>query len=96
MTPVDYVYRVDAPAGSAGWRPLGARYRGTITTATQPEDAEFVAAVVVRDLATEWDHEGSGVHHVRICVWRDIEGVGPEDAECTVEVQPDLDTLPGA
>ncbi|HET6859348.1 MAG TPA: hypothetical protein VFH94_19950 [Streptomyces sp.] len=94
MTTVEYVYRVDAPAGSVGWRPLGERYRGTVTTDTLPEDAEFVAAGVVRDLATEWDHSGTGVHHVRICVWRDAEGVGPEDAECTVEVQPDLDQLP--
>ncbi|GHE83656.1 hypothetical protein GCM10014715_44350 [Streptomyces spiralis] len=88
----DWAYRVDEPHGSAGWRPYGdpQQWRGTITTDEPTKDAEYVAALVVRDLADDWTANGH-MKHVRVIVWEDGEGTGLEDAACVLEVQPDLD-----
>ncbi|MFJ9869709.1 hypothetical protein [Streptomyces sp. NPDC101165] len=89
-----WVYRVDEPHGSEGWRPYGGhpgRRRGTVTTDDPAHGAKYVAALVVTDLVTEWDVRGIGERHVRVIVWEDEEGVGPEDAVFTVEIQPDID-----
>ncbi|MFF4830032.1 hypothetical protein ACFY20_45815 [Streptomyces sp. NPDC001312] len=54
----------------------------------QPEeDAEYV----VTDLVTEWGMRGTGEQHVRVIVWEGEEGVDPEDAAFTVEIQPEID-----
>jgi hypothetical protein len=95
-----WVYRVDEPHGSQGWRPYGAhpeRWRGTVITDDSKEAAaaEYVAALVVTDLVTEWEASGTGQRHVRVIVWEDREdredreGAGPEDAAFTVEIRPD-------
>ncbi|MET9964619.1 hypothetical protein ABZZ80_01485 [Streptomyces sp. NPDC006356] len=88
-----WVYRVDEPHGSQGWRPYGAdpeRWRGTvITDGPEKAAAEYVAALVVTDLVTEWEASGTGQRHVRVIVWEDREGAGPEDATFTVEIRPD-------
>lgn len=34
---------------------------------------------------------GTGQRHVRVIVWEDEEGDGPEDAAFTVEIRPDTD-----
>jgi hypothetical protein len=34
---------------------------------------------------------GTRQRHVRVIVWEDEEGDGPEDAAFTVEIQPDID-----
>ncbi|MER5907009.1 hypothetical protein ABT150_44305 [Streptomyces mirabilis] len=89
-----WVYRVDEPYGSQGWRPYGGhpeRWRGTVITDDPKEAAEYVAALVVTDLVTEWEVRGTGQRHVRVIVWEDEEGDGPEDAAFTVEIQPDID-----
>lgn len=88
---VEYIYRVDEPAGSAGWRPYGqpGQWTGTITTDDPGDQAERIAGIVARDLTASWDMRGVDVHHVRICVWRDEEGE-PSDADYTVEIQPDI------
>ncbi|MGP4086426.1 hypothetical protein [Streptomyces sp. KR55] len=89
-----WVYRVDEPHGSQGWRAYGGhseRWRGTVTAVDPEEDAEYVAALVVTDLVTEWEVRGGGRRHVRVIVWEDEEGDGPEDAAFTVEIQPDID-----
>lgn len=89
-----WVYRVDEPHGSQGWRPYGShpeRWRGTVITDDPEEAAEYVAALVVTDLVTEWEVHGTGRSHVRVSVWEDREGVGPEDAAFTVEIQPGID-----
>ncbi|MFF8029272.1 hypothetical protein ACFZDJ_51245 [Streptomyces sp. NPDC007896] len=89
-----WVYRVDEPHGSQGWRPYGGhpeRWQGTVITDEPKEDAEYVAALVVTDLVTEWEVRGTGHRHVRVTVWEDEEGDGPEDAAFTVEIQPDID-----
>lgn len=90
----DWVYRVDEPHGSQGWRPYGGhpeRWRGTITTDDPAENAEYVAALIVTDLTTEWDRRDSrGLRHVRVLVWQDEEGA-EADAVFTVEIQPDID-----
>ncbi|WP_330339328.1 hypothetical protein [Streptomyces sp. NBC_00557] len=93
-TETDWAYRVEEPHGSEGWRPYGddpQRWRGTVTTDGPGEDAEYVAALVVTDLVSEWDRRGAGQKHVRVIVWEDEEGTGPEDAVFTVEIQPGLD-----
>ncbi|MGW1913564.1 hypothetical protein ACWCQS_23235 [Streptomyces sp. NPDC002076] len=93
-TETDWVYRVDEPHGSAGWRPYGDhpdRWRGTITTDDPAENAEYVAALVVTDLVTEWTVSGTGQQHVRVTVWEGQEGAGPEDAAFTVQVRPHID-----
>jgi hypothetical protein len=90
----DWVYRVDEPHGSQGWRPYGGhpeRWRGAISTDDPEEDAEYVIALVVTDLVTEWEVRGTGQRHVRVIVWEGKEGDGPEDAALTVEIQPDMD-----
>ncbi|MEU6260858.1 hypothetical protein [Streptomyces sp. NPDC047043] len=92
-TETDWVYRVDEPHGSQGWRPYGghfARWRGTVTTDAPREGAEYVAALVVTDLVTDWETRGTGDRHVRVLVWRDEEGDGPDDAAFTVEIQPGI------
>ncbi|QOV35909.1 hypothetical protein IM697_38705 [Streptomyces ferrugineus] len=88
----DWVYRVDEPHGSQGWRPYGAppeRWRGTVITDDPKETAQYVAALVVTALLTEWESGGTGRRHVRVIVWADREGDGPEDAAFTVEIRPD-------
>ncbi|MGW0883136.1 hypothetical protein [Streptomyces sp. NPDC002671] len=93
-TATDWVYRVDEPHGSEGWRPYGdhpGRWRGTVTTDDPNEDAQYVAALVVTDLVTEWDRRGAVQKHVRVIIWADEEGAGPEDAAFTVEIRPDID-----
>ncbi|MFG3118943.1 hypothetical protein ACGF4C_31835 [Streptomyces sp. NPDC048197] len=93
-TETDWVYRVEEPHGSEGWRPYGdrpERWRGTVTTDDPNEDAEYVAALVVTDLVSEWDSRGAEQKHVRVIVWQHGEGAGPEDAAFTVEIQPDID-----
>ncbi|MGJ5755797.1 hypothetical protein FB563_7110 [Streptomyces puniciscabiei] len=90
-TETDWVYRVDEPHGSEGWRPYGddpERWRGTVTSDDPKEDAEYVAALVVTDLVSEWYRQGTAQKHVRVIVWEDAEGTGPEDAAFTVEIQP--------
>ncbi|MFE0512938.1 hypothetical protein [Streptomyces sp. NPDC058964] len=92
-TETDWVYRVDEPHGSQGWRPYGSqpeRWRGTVTTDDPEEDAEYVAALVLTDLVTEWKIHGMGEQHVRVIVWENEEGDGPEDAALTVEIQPEI------
>ncbi|WP_128433428.1 hypothetical protein [Streptomyces cyaneus] len=89
-----WVYRVDEPHGSQGWGPYGSRperWRGTVVTDDPEETAEYVAALVVTDLVTEWEMGGAGQRHVRVIVWEDREGDGPEDAVFTVEIRPDID-----
>ncbi|WP_405588230.1 hypothetical protein [Streptomyces sp. NBC_01092] len=89
-----WVYRVDEPHGSRGWLPYGARperWRGTVMTDDPEETAEYVAALVVTDLVTEWEAAGAARRHVRVIVWEDKEGDGPEDAAFTVEIRPDVD-----
>ncbi|MER5937648.1 hypothetical protein ABT121_10050 [Streptomyces sp. NPDC001928] len=89
-----WVYRVDEPHGSQGWRPYGGhpdRWRGTVVTDKPEESAEYVAALVVTDLVTEWEVGGTGQRHVRVIVWEDEEGDGPEDAAFTVEIRPGID-----
>ncbi|MEU6609496.1 hypothetical protein ABZ922_31330 [Streptomyces shenzhenensis] len=90
-----WVYRVEEPHGSEGWRPYGGdaeRRRGTIITDDQAHGAKYVAALVVTDLVTEWDLRGtSKPRHVRVLVWHETEGT-PEDAAFTVEVQPEIHT----
>lgn len=89
-----WVYRVDEPYGSEGWRPYGGlpeRWRGTVITDDPKEAAEYVAALVVTDLVTEWEVGGTGQRHVRVIVWEGEEGEGPEDAAFTVEIRPDID-----
>ncbi|MFF4113599.1 hypothetical protein [Streptomyces sp. NPDC001714] len=93
MTSWDWVYRVEEPHGSEGWRPYGdrpERWRGTVTTDDPEEDAEYVAALVVTDLVTEWDRHGAVEKHVRVIVWEDEEGTDPADAAFTVEIQPGI------
>jgi hypothetical protein len=93
-TEKEWVYRVEEPHGSQGWRPYGGppeRWRGTVTTDDPKEDAEYVAALVVTDLVTEWQVRATGERHVRVIVWQDTEGAGPEDAAFTVEIQPEID-----
>ncbi|MER6982693.1 hypothetical protein [Streptomyces carpinensis] len=90
-----WAYRVEEPHGSAGWRPLGGhphRRRGRITTDTLRQGAEYVAALVVTDLVTEWKVNGICEQHVRVIVWAGEEGTGPDDAVLTVEIQPHVDT----
>ncbi|AKJ15561.1 hypothetical protein ABB07_37515 [Streptomyces incarnatus] len=94
-TETDWVYRVDEPHGSEGWRPYGdqpERWRGTVTSDDPKEDAEYVAALVVTDLVSEWYRQGAAQRHVRVIVWQDAEGTGPEDAAFMVEIQPHIDT----
>ncbi|WP_155059325.1 hypothetical protein [Streptomyces blattellae] len=67
------------------------RWRGTIISDDPKEDAEYVAALVVTDLVTEWEVRGTGRGHVRVIVWEDEEGDGPEDAAFIVEIQLDID-----
>ncbi|MFF4509141.1 hypothetical protein [Streptomyces sp. NPDC001401] len=89
-----WVYRVDEPHGSQGWHPYGSppeRWRGTIITDDPKQAAEYVAALVVTDLVTEWEVRGTGQRHVRVIVWEDKAGDGPEGAAFTVEIQPDID-----
>ncbi|MGW9029325.1 hypothetical protein ACWGQ5_35415 [Streptomyces sp. NPDC055722] len=89
-----WVYRVEEPHGSQGWRPHGAhshRWRGRITTDAPGQDAKYVAALVITDLVTEWKVNGIGEQHVRVIVWADEEGTGPEDAAFMVEIQPGAD-----
>jgi hypothetical protein len=89
-----WVYRVDEPHGSQGWRPCGGhsdRWRGRVTTETRSEGAKYVAALVATDLLTEWKANGIGEQHVRVIVWEGEEGTGPEDAAFVVEIQPDID-----
>ncbi|MER6978159.1 hypothetical protein [Streptomyces carpinensis] len=90
----DWTYRVDEPHGSEGWRPYGdpEQWRGTITTDEPTQDAEYVAALVLHDLADGWTADGH-MKHVRVIVWEDEEGAGLEDAACVLEVQPDLNTM---
>ncbi|MER6568898.1 hypothetical protein ABT288_22615 [Streptomyces sp. NPDC001093] len=93
-TEMRWAYRVDEPHGSAGWRPYGDypdRWRGTITTDDPAENDEYVAALVVTDLVTEWTANGTGQQHVRVTVWEGEEGAGPEDAAFTVEIRPHVD-----
>ena len=93
-TEKSWVYRVDEPHGSQGWRLYGGhpeRWRGTVITDDPKEAAEYVAALVVTDLVTEWKVHGTGQRHVRVIVWEDEEGDGPEDAAFTVEIRPDTD-----
>ncbi|WEO93738.1 hypothetical protein A6P39_006790 [Streptomyces sp. FXJ1.172] len=93
-TEMDWVYRVDEPHGSAGWRPYSDdpdRWQGTVTTDDPAENAEYVAALVITHLVTEWRMSGTGQQHVRVIVWEDEEGVGPEDAALTVEIRPHVD-----
>ncbi|MGW1053529.1 hypothetical protein [Streptomyces sp. NPDC002521] len=93
-TETDWVYRVDEPHGSAGWQPYGDqpdRWRGTITTDDPAEDAQYVAALVITDLVTEWTASGAGQQHVRVTVWEGEEGSGPEDAVFMVEIRPHVD-----
>ncbi|MGW2770874.1 hypothetical protein [Streptomyces sp. NPDC001275] len=40
---------------------------------------------------TEWGMRGTGEQHVRVIVWEGEEGVDPEDAAFTVEIQPEID-----
>ncbi|MET4641516.1 hypothetical protein ABID95_001237 [Streptomyces atratus] len=90
-----WVYRVEEPHGSAGWRPLGGhshRWRGKITTDTPRQGAEYAAALVVTDLVTEWKVNGICEQHVRVIVWAGEEGTDPDDAVFTVEIQPRVDT----
>ncbi|SOE09714.1 hypothetical protein SAMN06272775_0788 [Streptomyces sp. 2323.1] len=89
-----WVYRVDEPHGSEGWRPYGdhpERWQGTITTDDPKEDAEYVAALVITDLVSEWDSRGAAHKHVRVIIWEDEEDAGPEDAAFMIEIQPDID-----
>ncbi|TXS53206.1 hypothetical protein EAO75_03000 [Streptomyces sp. uw30] len=89
-----WVYRVDEPHGSQGWLPYGVqaeRRRGTVITDDPEETAEYVAALVVTDLVTEWEAGGAARRHLRVIVWEDKEGAGPEDAAFTVEIRPDID-----
>ncbi|MFJ5030484.1 hypothetical protein ACIQB5_20665 [Streptomyces sp. NPDC088560] len=93
-TETDWTYRVEEPHGSEGWRPYGddpGRWRGTVTTDDPKENAEYVAALVVTDLVTEWDREGAVRKHVRVIVWEGEEDTGPADAAFTVEIQPATD-----
>lgn len=99
MTPEDhlesgereFVYRVDVPHGSDGWREYEPpRWIGTITTDELGDGPEVAAALVARDLNATWDRHGLPVQHVRICVWEGREGAGPDDADYVVEIQPDL------
>ncbi|WP_030807894.1 hypothetical protein [Streptomyces sp. NRRL S-337] len=93
-TETDWVYRVEEPHGSEGWRPYGdrpERWQGTVTTDDPEEDAEYVAALVVTDLVSEWNRLGAVQKHVRVIVWQHEEGTDPEDAAFTVEIQPDID-----
>ncbi|MER6070380.1 hypothetical protein ABT187_16390 [Streptomyces sp. NPDC001817] len=93
-TEMNWVYRVDEPHGSAGWRPYGDdpdRWRGTVATDDPAENAEYVAALVVTDLVSDWRMSGTGQSHVRVLVWEDEEGTGPEDAALTVELRPHID-----
>lgn len=86
-----WVYRIDEPHGSQGWGPYGGhpeRWRGTIVT---EGPAEYVAALVITDLVTEWKVRGTGQRHVRVIVWKDQEGDDPEDAAFTVEIRPDIE-----
>ncbi|MFF3906030.1 hypothetical protein ACFYZJ_08460 [Streptomyces sp. NPDC001848] len=90
-----WAYRVEEPHGSAGWRPLAGhphRRRGKITTSTLRQGAKYVAALVVTDLLTEWKVNGICEQHVRVIVWAEEEGTGPDDAAFTVEIQPHVDT----
>ncbi|MEU7059722.1 hypothetical protein [Streptomyces sp. NPDC046197] len=89
----DWVYRVDEPHGSEGWRPYGVhpeRWQGTITSDNPAEDAEYAAALVVTDLMTEWERRGSeDVKHVRVLVWQNEAGT-EANAVFSVEIQPDI------
>ncbi|MGW9033005.1 hypothetical protein ACWGQ5_55700 [Streptomyces sp. NPDC055722] len=87
----DWAYRVEEPHGSEGWRPYDGpeRWRGTITT-EEPDEAEYVAALVVKDLVSKWKANDTGVKHVLILVWEDEEGEDLADAVYAVEVRPDL------
>ncbi|MEU6774044.1 hypothetical protein [Streptomyces sp. NPDC046759] len=90
----DWAYRVEEPHGSEGWRPYGERperWHGTITTDAEEKAAEYVAALVVTDLVSEWDLRGIARKHVRVTVWEDEEGTGPEDAALTIEIRPHMD-----
>ncbi|MFF0791647.1 hypothetical protein [Streptomyces spiralis] len=93
-TETDWVYRVDEPHGSAGWRPYGrdpARWRGRITTDDPAEDAKYAAALVATALVAEWKTNAApDVQHVRILVWRGEEGPDA-DAVFTVEIRPEID-----
>ncbi|TFV32086.1 hypothetical protein E4K10_14715 [Streptomyces sp. T1317-0309] len=64
---------------------------GKVTTESRSEDAKYVAALVVTDLATEWKVNGVSEQHVRVIVWAGKEGTGPEDAVFTLEIQPHVD-----
>jgi hypothetical protein len=91
-TETDWVYRVEEPHGSEGWRPYDGpeRWRGTIITDDPTEDAEYVATLVVADLVGEWKMNDADVMHVRVLVWEDEEGEGLADAIYVVEVRPDI------
>ncbi|CAM5498995.1 GAF domain-containing protein [Streptomyces chartreusis] len=88
-----WVYRVDEPYGPGGCRTYGIhpdQWRGRITTDHTDHDAEYVAALVARDLRAEWNiHPAGQARPVHIHVWRGWEGTH-QDAAFTMEIGPDL------
>jgi hypothetical protein len=90
-TETNWVYRVDEPHGSDGWRPYDTdpeRWRGTITADDSSEGPQYALSLVITALMTEW--KAAGLHHaksVRILLWRDEER-DDEDAEAIVEMRP--------
>ncbi|MFB7505285.1 GAF domain-containing protein [Streptomyces broussonetiae] len=87
-----WVYRVDEPCGSEGCRMYGvhpAQWRGRMTTDSPGQDAEYVAALVVRELMADWDMRGlRSKRPVHVHVWRGWEGT-LQSAAFTMELQPD-------
>ncbi|GHE15111.1 hypothetical protein [Streptomyces alanosinicus] len=52
---------------------------------------QCIAALVVTDLVSEWNRLDTLHRHVRVMVWEGEEGTGPEDADLTIEIRPDID-----
>ncbi|MEU1407547.1 GAF domain-containing protein [Streptomyces sp. NPDC005728] len=92
-----WVYRVDEPYGSVGWRVYGAhpaQWRGRITTNSPDEDAEYVASLVARELRADWDIRGlRSKRLVHVHVWRGWEGT-PQSAAFTMELDLSGDRRP--
>ncbi|MFI6495433.1 hypothetical protein [Streptomyces sp. NPDC050564] len=92
-TETNWVYRVDEPHGSQGWRPYGSdpeRWRGTITADDSSEGPQYALSLVITALMAEW--KAAGLHRaksVRIFLWHDEEG-DDEDADAIVEMRPSI------
>ncbi|MEU1599390.1 hypothetical protein ABZ468_42955 [Streptomyces sp. NPDC005708] len=91
-TEKDWVYRVEEPHGSEGWRLYDGpeKWGGVFTTDNPYEDAEYVAGLVIADVVGEWKRNHADVMHVRVLVWEDEEGEGLGDAIYAVEVRPNI------